>query len=289
MIDIKNNLGTKEVNTWCPGCSNHMILESVKQTLARLIKSGKFKQEQFAMTADIGCSSKIYDYLNISGIYGLHGRALPTALGLTLGNPNLKVLSFIGDGGIYSEGMGHFMHAGRYNSDMVLIVHDNQSFSLTTGQPTATSQMGYISKAAPQGELDSPLNPIKIAIASGIGFIARCNSKDIKHTSEILEKAIKHNGFSFVEIIQDCLIFNKDINNKEDMMYKIEDNPDINKAMKFADEWDYNGKEGKIPLGVLYFGKKPSLADKWPQLKKLKDDKISWKMFSTQKNYENSY
>jgi len=277
MIPTKNKLSTKEVNTWCPGCPNHMILESVKQTLAKLIISGKYKQEDFAMTTDIGCSSKIYDYLNISGIYGLHGRALPTGLGITLGNPNLKVLTFMGDGGNYSEGMGHFMHAGKYNSEMVLIVHDNQSFSLTTGQPTATSQVGYVSKAAPQGEPDSPLNPIKIALASGIGFIARCSAKDIKHTAEILEKAIKHKGFAFVEIIQDCLIFNMDINNKDSMMYKIEDNSDAKKAMKFADEWDYNGKKGKIPVGVIYSEKKPSLADKWEQLARLKKKGVGWK------------
>ena len=274
---IKQNLGTKEINTWCPGCPNFLILESVKTALANLISKGKYKQTDFAMTTDIGCSSKIYDYLNISGIYGLHGRSLITGLGIYLGNPNLKVLSFIGDGGCYNEGIAHFMHAGRYNADMVLIVHDNQSFSLTTGQPTATSQQGYSSKASPNGDKDYPLNPIKIALASGIGFIARCNARDFKHTAEILEKAIKHKGFSFVEIIQDCLIFNKDANNKDSMMYKIEDNYDIKKAEKMAGEWDYNGKEGKIPLGVLYAEKKSTLADKWEVLKALKDKGVGWK------------
>ena len=107
---------------------------------------------------------------------------------------------------------------------MTLLVHDNQSFSLTTGQPTPTSQQGYVSKASPKGEINKPLNPIKLALAAGISFIARCNSKDINHTAEIIEKAINHPGFSFVEIIQDCLIFNKEINNKDKLMYKIPDN-----------------------------------------------------------------
>jgi 2-oxoglutarate ferredoxin oxidoreductase subunit beta len=229
------------------------------------------------MATDIGCSSKIYDYLNLSGIYGLHGRAIATGVGIKLGNPNLKVLTFSGDGGTYNEGISHFIHACRYNADMVSIIHDNQSFSLTTGQPTATSQQGYKSKAEPLGNFDKPLNPIKLALASGASFVARCNAKDIKHTSEILEKAIKHKGFAFIEIIQDCLIFNLEANNKEKQMYKIEDNSDETKADKIASEWDYNSKTGKIALGVIYKKERNCLENSWPQLKKLVDKKVSWK------------
>tara|TARA_Y100000310_G_scaffold155538_1_gene155019 strand:+ start:7537 stop:8283 length:747 start_codon:yes stop_codon:yes gene_type:complete len=244
----KEDLRTKEVNTWCPGCPNNMILESVKQAVAN---SG-LKQTDFVLTTDIGCNAKIYDYLNLSGIYGLHGRSVVTGLGIKLGNPKLKVLSFIGDGGNYDEGISHFIHALNYNKDMVIIVHDNQSFSLTTGQPTATSQQGYISKASPEGEKIRPLNPIKLALASNATFIARANARDITHTAEVLGKAIKHKGCSFVEIIQDCLIFNKEMNAKDKMMYKIKDNKNKQVAEKLASEWDYNSKKGKIPLGVLY-------------------------------------
>lgn len=273
----KDKLTTKERSTWCPGCPNFCILSSVKKAIENMTKQG-LRQEDFAMTTDIGCSSKIYDYLNISGIYGLHGRALPTGFGIKLGNPNLKVLSFVGDGGIYDEGISHFMHQGRYNADMTLIVHNNQSFSLTTGQPTATSQQGYKAKAFPTGQPDPPLNPIKVALAAGMSFVARCNARDINHTSEIIEKAIKHKGFSFVEILQDCLIFNTDINCKDKMMYKVEDNTDLKKAEKFASEWDYNSKDkSKIALGILYQETKPTFSDKWPQLKELLDKKVGWK------------
>ena len=244
----KNDLSTKEVNTWCPGCPNNMILESVKQAI---VASG-LKQTDFAITTDIGCNAKIYDYLNLSGIYGLHGRSVVTGLGIKLGNPKLKVLSFIGDGGNYDEGIAHFIHALNYNKDMVIIVHDNQSFSLTTGQPTATSQQGYVSKASPQGERIRPLNPMKLALASNATFIARCNARDIAHTAEVLGKAIKHNGCSFVEIIQDCLTFNLDMNAKDKLMYKIKDNKNKQVAEKLSSEWDYNSKKGKIALGVLY-------------------------------------
>ena len=286
-----NTLSTPAELTWCPGCPNHMILEAVKQTITNLIThkrsdqqakrptseaTNKLSQKDFAITTDIGCNSKIFDYLNLSGIYCLHGRAIPTAIGITLGNPNLKVIAFAGDGAVYAEGMTHFIHAFKYNADMTLILHDNQSFSLTTGQPTPTSQQGYISKSMPLGTQDKPFNPIKLALASNATFIARTNARDIPHMVETFTKAIAHNGFSFVEVIQDCLIFNPDANNKDKLMYKIKDNTDKKTAEKLADQFDYNSKSGKIPIGVIYKSNDPSLAEKWPQLKKLLDKKSGW-------------
>lgn len=276
-INTSKELQTKETITWCPGCQNFMILASVKQTLEKLIKSKKYKQTDFAITTDIGCHAKIFDYLNLSGIYCLHGRALPTGLGIKIGNPNTKVLTFAGDGAVYAEGMAHFIHAFRYNADMTLLLHDNQSFSLTTGQPTPTSQKGYVSKSKPQGEENTPINPLMLAIASGGTFIARCNAKNIKHTSKILEQAIKHKGFSFIEIIQDCLIFNTDTSNKEKRMYIIKDNTDKNKAIKLAQQYDYNSKSGKIPIGIIYQNKKEDdLTKKWMQLTELQKQKKCW-------------
>lgn len=277
MKNTKEELSTKENMTWCPGCPNYMILEGVKQTISKLIDSKKYKQEDFAMTTDIGCHAKIFDYLNISGIYCLHGRSIPTAIGLKLGNPNLNVITFAGDGAIYSEGIAHFIHAFKYNANMTLVLHDNQSFSLTTGQPTPTTQKGYTSKASPLGTFDKPLNPIKLALSSNATFIARTSAKDIPHFVETLTKAINHKGFSFVEVIQDCLIFNKEANNKESQMYKIQDNKDKKNAEKLADEYDYNSKQGKIPLGVIYQVEEKTMEEKWPQLKKLLDSKKSWK------------
>jgi 2-oxoglutarate ferredoxin oxidoreductase subunit beta len=161
---------------------------------------------------------------------------------------------------------------------MTLIVHDNQSFSLTTGQATPTSQQGFKTKAEPLGEMNRPLNPIKLALASGATFIARANAKDIAGTAEILEKAIKHKGFSFVEVIQDCVIFNLIANNTDDKMYKINDNKDKKKAEILADEWDYNLGEGKIPIGVIYQSENIlTLEDRWPQLKELIKKGTGWK------------
>jgi len=263
------NIKTNIPITWCPGCPNFLILEAVNRTIQKLIKEKYCPHKDFCMTADIGCNSKIFDYLNISGIYGLHGRSLATALGVKLGNPNLKVLAFQGDGGAYSEGIEHFIHAFRYNSDLTLIVHDNQAFSLTTGQTTPTTQLGEKSKSQPLGEFNNPLNPIMLALAAGASFVARCNPFDIEDTSRILEAGIKHNGFAFVEMMQKCLIFNPDMNNLDKLMYKIADCHNLERAEKFAKEWDYNSKSGKIPIGILFqkFGDR-TLEEKWPQLKR---------------------
>jgi 2-oxoglutarate/2-oxoacid ferredoxin oxidoreductase subunit beta len=275
-MNTKSSLSTTATTTWCPGCPNYMILEAVKQTISKFVDDKKYKVEEFAIATDIGCHAKIFDYLNLSGINCLHGRALPTAIGMKIGNPNLKVVAFAGDGAVYSEGIEHFVHAFRYNPNLTLIVHDNQSFSLTTGQPTPTTQQGFISKAEPLGVFDKPFNPIKIALAAGATFVARTNARDIAHMVEIFSKAIEHKGFSFVEVIQDCLIFNPAMNNRDKQMYKILDCHEKALAEKFADEYDYNSKTGKIPLGIIYQTNEPTLEEKWPQLKKLVDDKKTW-------------
>ncbi|MFA5020378.1 MAG: thiamine pyrophosphate-dependent enzyme [Candidatus Pacearchaeota archaeon] len=264
---MTTNLKTNNEFTWCPGCSNYMILEAVKKAISSLIQKGE-KQENFAIVTGIGCHAKMFDYLNLSGIYGLHGRVLPIAMGITLGNPKLKVIGFAGDGDTYAEGMEHFIHAFRHNQDMTFIVHDNQSFSLTTGQATPTSQIGYKTKSEPLGEFSHPINPIKLALASGATFVARANAMDINRTAEIIEKAMNHKGFSYIEIMQRCLIFNKEMNDLDKLMYKIPDNKDIKKANELSDEFDYNSKKGKIPIGIIFQKEAKSLEDKWPQLKK---------------------
>ena len=262
-------VGTKNKITWCLGCTNFLLLEAVKKALARIIASG-VKQEDIAIATGIGCHGKIFDYLNVSGIYALHGRVIPTAIGMKLGNKKLNVLGFEGDGDAYAEGMEHFIHAGRLNPDMTLIVHDNRAFSLTTGQAAPTSQQCYKSKAQPFGEPNKPINPIKLALASNASFIARCNARDIEHTAEIIEKAIKHKGFSFVEVLQECIIFNTYPDSMYKAMYKIQDNKDKKKAEDMADEWNYNIAGGKIPIGIIYQEEARILEDKLEE-KRCKD------------------
>lgn len=274
----KDKLGTNFEITWCPGCPNFMILEAVKRAFAKLIDDKFTKQEDIAIVTGIGCHAKIFDYINVSGFYGLHGRGIPTALGIKLGNPNLTVVSFEGDGDTYSEGMEHFVHAGRFNANMTLIVHDNQAFALTTGQATPTTQQGYKSKVEPQGQHNIPINPIKIALASGASFVARTYALNIEHCSKTIEAAIRHKGFSFVEIVQPCLQFNTEMDEIRKLTYEIPENKDdMDKATKIANEWDYNTKTGKIPIGIIYQKEKPTLEENWTQLSELMNKKVGWK------------
>lgn len=274
-VKTEKDFSTPYELTWCPGCPNFAMLAVMKKVLAKLSNEG-IKQENFAMACGIGCQQKIFDYLNISGIYGLHGRVLPACLGMKLGNPNLVVLGFSGDGCAYAEGMEHLVHTARYNLDMTYIVSNNQNFALTTGQGTPSSEFGFKSKVEPMGYMDYPLNSMFIALASGATFIARCNPLDIVHTAEIVEKAIKHKGFAIVEMLQDCLIFHNDPERKK-RMYKVDNENDFDKAVKLATEFDYNNKLTQIPIGIIYQTQKTSFEEAWPQLKKLREQGVSWK------------
>ena len=284
---VEYNLDTGEINTWCPGCTNHLLLNGVKKAVTEYMKESGKKQEEMAMVVGIGCHAKMFDYLNLGGIYGLHGRVLPTALGIKLGNPNLTVVGFGGDGDTYAEGMEHFVHSCRYNSDMTMIVHDNRVFALTTGQTTPTSILGQKGKTTPLGVFEIPLNPIRLALTLGATFVARTYAVDVEFTSKIIKEAIKHKGFSFVEVLQPCIKFFNDIQFLGKNVYKIENHntKDLKAALEKANEWDYSENNPssakaennqKVALGIFYQEERKTLEDNWPQLKSLKDKKIGW-------------
>lgn len=266
------NLNTGVIPTWCPGCWNFQVLAGVKNAI---MKSGK-KKEELAIVAGIGCHAKIFDYLNLNGINTLHGRVLPTCLGIKVGNPNLTIFGFSGDGDAYAEGMEHLIHTARYNLDMKYIVHNNQVFALTVGQPTPTTELGFVDKTNPGGVKIAPLNPIKLMLAAGASFVARVYA-EVGQVEEVLNEAMKHKGFCFIEVLQPCLIFHPDIGYK-DKIYSLEktghDKTNFEAAMKKAEEFDYNKAE-KIPIGIFYQKQKPVFEDQFPQLKKLGKD--GWK------------
>lgn len=278
---IDNNLETGVTNTWCPGCLNFMILAGVKMALQKQFAQGK-KKEDFAMVSGIGCHAKIFDYLNLNGLNSLHGRVLPPCLGLKIGNPNLTVLGFSGDGDAYAEGMEHLIHTARYNPDVKYLVHNNQVFALTVGEPTPCSEQGYMDKTTtPIGVLLAPMNPIKLMLASGCSFVARVFS-DVNQIQAVMEEAFKHKGFCFIEIIQPCIIFHPDKGVKE-KTYNLQqtghDKSNYQEAMKKAEEFDYNKitDKTKIPLGIFYQTQKPVYEELFPQMQKLKKEKKIWK------------
>lgn len=273
MID----LNTKTKNTWCPGCFNFQILGGVKNAITK----SRMNKEDFAIVTGIGCHAKIFDYVNLNGINTLHGRVLPTCLGVKIGNPNLNVIGFSGDGDAYAEGIAHLIHAARYNSDIKYFVHNNQVFALTVGQPTPVTEIGYKDKTTPQGVKTHPINPIKLMLASGASFVARVFA-DVNQIEYILKEALKHKGFAFIEVLQPCLIFHPDVGYRE-KMYLLDDTghdkTSFEQAWKRAQEFDYNGvnEKTKIPLGIFYQAQKPVFEEQYPQLVDLKKKKIGWK------------
>ena len=142
---MAKSIRTNATSTWCPGCFNFMILAGVQKFLEKQIASGKNKND-FAMVSGIGCHAKIFDYLDLQGVNSLHGRVLPVALGMKIGNPKLNVLGFSGDGDAYAEGMEHLIHMARYNSDIKYLVHNNQVFALTIAEPSPVTEKGYKDK-----------------------------------------------------------------------------------------------------------------------------------------------
>lgn len=272
IFDKKDKIETSSKMTWCPGCFNFQILQGIKNYFKEKNK------DEFALVTGIGCHAKIFDYLNLKGINTLHGRVVPTMLGIKVGNPNLNVIGFSGDGDAYAEGISHLIHAARYNANMKYFVNNNQVFALTVGQPTPTTELGFKDKTNPLGVKNEPLNPIKLMLASGATFVARVFA-DIKQVEWVMKEAMKHKGFAFIEILQPCIIFHKDIGYKE-KTYFLEktghDKTKFNNAWKKAQEFDYNVAK-KIPLGIFYQVEKETFTDKWPQLKKLKEENKSWK------------
>lgn len=270
------SLSTQTKPTWCPGCFNFQILAGVKNAIAQEIAKGK-SQDSFAIASGIGCHAKVYDYLNLNGLNSLHGRVIPTCLGMKIGNPNLTVLGFSGDGDAYAEGIEHLVHAARYNSDFKYIVHNNQVFALTVGQPTPTTEIGFKDKTTPQGVKIQPLNPIKLMLACGATFVARVFA-DVKQIEYVLKEALKHKGFAFIEVLQPCLIFHP-INYKE-KTYSLEktkhNKSSFEEAWKKAQEFDYN-TANKIPMGIFYQKERGVFEDQFPQLVKLKKKGIGWK------------
>jgi len=258
------NLSTSTNPNWCPGCWNFQILASFKKVIEEQIKKGK-KKKEFAIVAGIGCHAKIFDYINLNGINTLHGRVLPTCLGMKIGNPNLTVFGFSGDGDAYAEGMEHLIHAARYNSDFKYIVHNNQVFALTVGQPTPTTERGFRDKTTPEGVKIAPINPIKLMLASGCGFVARVFA-DIKELEYVMNEALKYKGFAFIEVIQPCLIFHPDAEYKN-KFYSLEeighDKTSFEAAWKKAGEFDYDiPHTEKIPSGIFYQKEKPVFEEK---------------------------
>lgn len=240
--------------TWCSGCGNFGIWQALKNAFISL----SLKAEETVLVYGIGCHGNMFNWLPTISFEGLHGRTLPLAQGIKVANPSLTVLAIAGDGDCYGEGGNHFLHAARRNMEITLLVHNNQVYALTTGQTSPTSNKGFKTKSTPTGVQDIALNPVLVSIAAGASFVARGFGGDVPHLTSLIIQAIKHKGFSIVDILQPCVTFNQ-INTFDwfkERIYKLEEagyQPNHKlAALEKSLEWPKNGQDGKIPIGIFY-------------------------------------
>jgi len=200
----------------------------------------------------------MYDWMNMYGFAGLHGRALPVAQGAKLANHNLPVVVVSGDGDCLGEGGNHFMHAAKRNPDLTVIIHDNQVYGLTTGQASPTAKPGFKTKSTPEGATDAPVNPLALAVVAGATFVARGFAGDLPGLTELMAMAMNHKGFAVLDVLQPCVTFDKVHTYQwyRQRLYKLDETYTPNNklaALEKAMEWG-----DKIPLGVFYREEKPT-------------------------------
>jgi len=257
-------LGTKTVNTWCPGCGNFAILNAIKTVLGALTEEG-LPVENIVLVSGIGCHAKIVDYVNTNSFYSLHGRVFPAATGMKVARPELTVIGHAGDGDAYGEGLEHLIFAAKRNVDITAIIHDNRVYGLTTGQYTPTSPAGFKGRSTPFGTKELPFNPLALMLASGATFIARGTSHGIDLLKKLFREAILHKGFSIVDVLQVCVTYYNMYEYYEKRVYELKDHDpeDFNAAGRKIREWDYNN-DGKIAIGVFYTKDAPTFEKSFP-------------------------
>ena len=204
-------LGTKDFKSdqevrWCPGCGDYAILAAFQSFLPEL----EIPRENLVMISGIGCSSRLPYYVDSYGMHSIHGRAPAIATGLAASRPDLSVWVITGDGDALSIGGNHLIHALRRNVNIKILLFNNRIYGLTKGQYSPTSEQGKVTKSTPFGSLDTPFNPVSLALGAEASFVARTIDSDRKHLTSVLRAAADHRGTAFVEIYQNCPIFNDD-------------------------------------------------------------------------------
>jgi 2-oxoglutarate ferredoxin oxidoreductase subunit beta len=248
--------------TWCPGCGDYGVLHALQTACAAL----SIERRNLVVVSGIGCSSALPHFLNVYGVHTLHGRALPVAQGIKMANKDLTVIVTGGDGDGYGIGAGHLIHALRRNLDITYIVMDNRIYGLTTGQASPTSDRGHKTKSTPAGNPECALNPLALAVVGGATFVGRGFSGEPVHLAEVMQRAIRHKGFSLVDVYSPCVTWNK-VNTYDfyrPRVAKLEqeshDPSDREAAIRQA------LREDRLPIGVLYEIDEPTFVDEEPSL-----------------------
>ncbi len=189
---------------WCPGCGDYSILTAVQLLMPEL----NVRRENTVFVSGIGCAARFPYYMNTYGVHGIHGRAPAIATGLAMARPDLDIWVVSGDGDALSIGGNHLIHALRRNVNLNILMFNNQIYGLTKGQYSPTSEVGKVTKSTPFGSLDTPFNPVSLALGAEASFVARTHDMDRQHMQEVFRRAWEHKGGAFVEIYQNCNVFN---------------------------------------------------------------------------------
>ncbi len=249
---------------WCPGCGNFAIRRSLAGALAQL----ELPPHKVVLVTGIGQAAKIAHYVNANGFNGLHGRTIAAAAGIKLVRPDLTVIAESGDGDLYGEGGNHLVHNIRRNVDLTVIAHDNRVYGLTKGQASPTAPLGYRTRAQPQGSPSAPMNPLALAIALDAPFVAQAFSGEIERTADLVAQAIRHKGFSLVNVLHPCPSWNRvqTFAWYRERLVRLEErgHDPSDRAAAFAVATK-GGEE--IPIGVLYRTERPTFGDVHPVLK----------------------
>ena len=248
---------------WCPGCGNFSIL----RTLDKAIEEAGVDRHQLVLVSGIGQAAKLPHYTEANVFNGLHGRALPAAVGIKLANHKLEVVVTSGDGDMYGEGGNHLIHNIRRNVGVKAFVHNNQVYGLTKGQASPTSDAGFVTPVQPHGVLSLPLNPLALAIAHDCSFVARSFAGNPKHLQAMMVAAFQHReGFALLDILQPCPTYNR-VNTFQwyrERVRPVDDSHDPfdrMRALELAFKW-----EDEIPIGIIYRSRRPSFESRQPAL-----------------------
>ena len=243
--------------TWCPGCGNYAILDALEDALSKM----ELQPHEIIISSGIGQAAKVPHFIKCNGFNGLHGRAVPVAVAAKLAADDLKVIVHSGDGCSYGEGCNHLIHGMRRNVDVTVIVHDNRIYGLTKGQSSPTTPFGQKTSTERCGVRTAPLNPITLALSQRCSFVAQAFSGAKEQLSQIIQRAVRHNGFSLVNVLQPCVSFNKVHTFKwfKENTFSLDeshDESDIEGAFALAIH-----QEGKLPLGVIHCSERPTYCD----------------------------
>ncbi|MBN2187767.1 MAG: 2-oxoacid ferredoxin oxidoreductase [Dehalococcoidia bacterium] len=262
MITVKDYAESMPI-AWCPGCGNFAILQALRKALVDL----GIEPHQVLFVSGIGQAPKLPHYTHGNVFDGLHGRTLATATGAKIANNKLVVIGIDGDGGAYGEGIGHLLATARRNVNITYMAHNNQVYGLTKGQASPTSDLGFVTRTTPLGA-GQPLNPLALAIASEVSFLARGFAGEIQHLSQLLKMALEHRGFALIDILQPCVSFNHKNTYQwyRERIYKLEDEgydpSDKIGAFAKTQEWG-----DRIPIGLIYRKERPVYEEQLPALK----------------------